>query len=141
MITVDFALTGFTNLHFAIVLYEIVLYIYAIMKCLVVIWAFYFIALSIVPCSDGINKCEDLSSSRQNIKDLLLHDHNQDQDDYCSPFCQCSCCSVTLTVFHFEILRISEPFSQFISDSVVITDSSVVCTYTGSIWQPPQPIA
>ncbi|QQS95532.1 DUF6660 family protein [Sphingobacterium spiritivorum] len=111
------------------------------MKCLIVIWAFYFVALSVVPCSDDINKCEDVSSSRQNAEDPLLHDHNQDQDDYCSPFCQCSCCSVTLAVFHFEILHISEPFSQFTSDHVAITDSFVVRTYSGGIWQPPQAIA
>ncbi|MGJ1267562.1 DUF6660 family protein [Sphingobacterium spiritivorum] len=109
------------------------------MKYLIVIWTFYFIGLSVVPCSDSINKCVDISSSRQNTEDSLLHDHNQ--DDYCSPFCQCSCCSVILAVFHFETLHISEPFSQFTSDNVMITVSFVVRTYSGGIWQPPQPIA
>ncbi|EEI90668.1 hypothetical protein HMPREF0765_3727 [Sphingobacterium spiritivorum ATCC 33300] len=46
-----------------------------------------------------------------------------------------------MAVFHFEILHISEPFSQFTSDHVAITDSFVVRTYSGGIWQPPQAIA
>lgn len=95
---------------------------------------FYILGLFLVPCSDAKNICE----TPKDLKEEVAHNHKQDTNDSCSPFCQCACCSVSVTSFNFEIPEFGIPVQIFSSKKVIIRDSNFVSRYSGSIWQPPK---
>ncbi|MGV7107278.1 DUF6660 family protein [Flavobacterium sp. U410] len=105
------------------------------MKFFVYIFSIYILALSIVPCSDAYNDCK----SNIAIKELpQSHDHKSDHNDVCSPFCTCTCCSVsanpkyaTFTIKAVKLIIISKiAFPQ--------RDFLFTSNFHGSIWQPPK---
>ncbi|MCF8238889.1 MAG: hypothetical protein K9I85_12075 [Saprospiraceae bacterium] len=68
------------------------------MKLFCHIFALYLLALACVPCNDGEHEHQDegdLAFIEMTGGDAD-HSHS-DCADYCSPFCQCSCCG-TLTI-------------------------------------------
>ena len=87
-----------------------------------------------MPCSDIKNECNTASKKEQHSS----HQHNQDKDDNCTPFCSCTCCvsgisasfpkhSVTTNLItHQSIGNIPNYNSQFISH------------FYGNLWQPPK---
>ncbi|WP_407492512.1 DUF6660 family protein [Elizabethkingia anophelis] len=92
------------------------------------------LALFIVPCSDASNNCE-ISGQ---VKREITHSHNNDRDDVCSPFCQCSCCGVSVVNFRFELPEFIIPTQIFSTKKVVIRDCNFISNYFGNIWQPPK---
>ena len=60
------------------------------------ILSFYVLALSIVPCSDGIE--QDMNDVKTEIsKENHDHDHSH-HNDFCTPFCTCYCCGSFFTL-------------------------------------------
>lgn len=105
------------------------------MRLIITIWTFYLMALSSLSCSDGRNKCD---KSIAKIEIVQSHDHNADTDDSCSPFCYCSCCSISLNSFVFKSFEIKSPKFNFVGKKIIIRDYSLVSNYYGNIWQPPK---
>ncbi|WP_293302335.1 DUF6660 family protein [Pedobacter sp. UBA4863] len=105
------------------------------MRCLLIIWIAYMLALTSLYCSDVANSCNDGLSK---IEVLQTHDHNQDNDDTCSPFCYCSCCSVITTTFDFISFQIKKPKVAFFNKKLLLGDFDVVSNYYGNIWNPPK---
>lgn len=106
---------------------------FAKMKLLALIWTFYLALLSFAPCTDADNDCGD-----KPIAQVNKHDHNDDKDDNCTPFCHCSCCSINIAVYNFNLAESILPLGSFIEEKVTIRNISHTSDYYGNIWQPPK---
>ena len=91
-----------------------------------------FLLLSCLPCADkegaGLETLIEKSSS----------EHNQD-NDACSPFCICNCCSSQ--VFAFDTTVCSLDFviiKKTVENKIPEYKSILASNFYGSIWQPPQ---
>lgn len=105
-----------------------------IMRWIATILLIYIAALFSVPCSDASNSCKTSNNSSQEAQ----HSHDEDRDDYCAPFCQCSCCGITITTFKFDLPQFVIPIQEFKVKKIIIGNYFVVSSFSGSIWQPPE---
>lgn len=92
------------------------------------------LGLSCLPCSDT----NAVSLSRANPQLVVLAPHPSENAhlDLCSPFCTCSCCSVTQSnpnIFLFELI-ILKPLLSYRD----YYSSASPLTIALPIWQPPQ---
>jgi hypothetical protein len=102
------------------------------MRLFKIILAVYIVALSLVPCSDGIDK------GHHEIANIEASSHSEaghpDHAEECTPFCNCTCCGLALLTaadsFSFEI-ESSSSIDFFYKNS-----SAISLTY--SIWLPPK---
>ena len=78
------------------------------MKVLSIIFSFYILGLSLVPCADGIQ------SDQLEIEIAIHQDHDEGEDhthsDGCSPFCHCNCCQTV--VLHGSISELGTLFAE-----------------------------
>src|SRR5580765_2063675 len=56
------------------------------MKIFAVIFAFYMVVLSLAPCCDRYEQAGSPQTLQQS------QDRHEQENEFCSPFCQCSCC-------------------------------------------------
>lgn len=66
------------------------------------------------------------------------HDHSQDLDDTCTPFCSCSCCGVTITTVQFYSHDLAVPIQFFSIKYQFPSDFDFLSQGTASVWQPPK---
>ncbi|HUM50633.1 MAG TPA: hypothetical protein PK431_02420 [Chitinophagales bacterium] len=102
------------------------------MKIGVIIFSFYLLALSTMPCADvsqvQIAKAHSVTASAK-------HQHN---NDFCTPFCICACCGQPVTS------KINYPVAQTIlkpdifNKNIAINDQTFNSQFSASIWQPPK---
>ncbi|WP_148233479.1 DUF6660 family protein [Pseudopedobacter saltans] len=104
------------------------------MRWIATIFLFYFTVLFAVPCSDAKNSCEDAKP----IAKEQAHNHGGDHDDNCTPFCQCTCCSVSVDTFVFISHKFDIPVQLFSTKKTEIRDISFTSNYLDNIWQPPK---
>jgi hypothetical protein len=102
------------------------------MKILSTIFALIIAVQVCIPCSDG-DACQ--SPGGGSVVSVSNHEHSPLEEDFCSPFCICSCCSVKMSQpapFHFDAFLpdYSDVNFPFIHTSV----PSVL----QPIWQPPK---
>lgn len=117
---------------------EILFTFVPLMKWLVIIWTIYLAAISMLPCSDYNNRCEELPRTSQSSGNQE-HDHNRDSDDSCTPFCHCSCCSISIAVTDLKIIPQLETITTFfLSKKLFWKNDSFISAYSGNIWQPPK---
>lgn len=95
--------------------------------------AFLVLALSCLPCADKGMPSKAEKSQYELVKRASGQDSNQEDD--CSPFCQCACCpgfsiNHPLSVTDFSIKYLSSSFSCYTSFNLP--------GITIPIWQPPQ---
>lgn len=108
------------------------------MRWSLIIGAVYLLGLSLVPCSDTFNRCEERVPVAENAP-YEEHSHSNDADDHCSPFCYCACCSISLNLYHFNSFTVQEPLSlSYLEEKVIWPYSDFRSSYFGSIWQPPK---
>ena len=89
-----------------------------------------------MPCTDAATCDQDLHAKTSTQKH---HDHKDDQDDSCSPFCVCACCGSVIgfvlssnKVVFANPEKINTP--AFISNYNSIFNSA----YFYNFWQPPK---
>lgn len=86
----------------------------------------YILALSVTPCTDGSNEeCKE---------QVEHHDHSEDEDDGCTPFCSCSCCG---SLFTFSDSATYLSFNIKISEKVDSYSTHYFGSYLEEIWHPP----
>ena len=110
------------------------------MKLAIHIFSIYMIALAFIPCGDTGGGLVQLADYLLETEHLEHSDHTQHSndcgDDFCSPFCVCTCCASVLdapTNFPFQIkaiLPIPETKPSFVSNLIPAAVYSAV-------WRPP----
>ncbi len=107
------------------------------MKYILFIFAVYFLALSIMPCTD-VQNTDPLFSSFQTEQLQENHNHAHAQD-LCGPFCLCDCCGVIPGfVFQFRTYSFSIPETEELKQIITYNNPHIVSGFYGNIWQPPQ---
>jgi ferredoxin len=103
-----------------------------IMKFLATILALIILSLSALPCDDNSFNDQQTETVSQ-VLNLDNHSHS----DLCSPFCMCSCCSVSITepIKHVEYLVYAEKPSKVVP---AFYTSSFSNNYYSKIYLPPQ---
>jgi hypothetical protein len=92
-----------------------------------------FLLLSCLPCAD-----KEGSGSLQTVVEKSSSEHNQD-NDACSPFCICNCCSSQVFTFDNTICTLDFIVIEKIVENKIPEYKSVFASnFFGSIWQPPQ---
>lgn len=106
------------------------------MKYLTILLSIYILALSFVTCSDTIVNTlhdEDVIELAQDF-DHGNHSHS-DEADFCSPFCSCQCCQVTVDIFHFPTFNLGAELLLLEEISSIHHDISQEILQ--SLYQPP----
>ena len=102
------------------------------MKFVALLISIYVLYMVSVPCIDGAS-CMTNTHADHTSHHEEPADHND--ADGCSPFCICTCCSVTviLTAFHFE----SDPSYTPVIENIPL-NQGLTSTFFQHIWQPPK---
>ena len=105
------------------------------MKYFLVIFSVYFLALSVMPCTDACG----MDTSNTSKSELSNTSNGQTKNgDLCSPFCSCATCH-TVAVFTFQTFKIGEAKSSFDKiQKFPLWDFGFNSNYHGNIWQPPK---
>lgn len=89
------------------------------------------LALNLVPCGDavaGLNSSVNIEKAH----------HSERNNDNCSPFCNCACCSAASVIK--DALLISIPFADHLPVRTVHLTGKFIAVDL-PIWQPPQLIS
>jgi hypothetical protein len=96
------------------------------MKIIIYILALIVLGLSVYPCSDGLHCDEEAATS---------HNHSEDKNDNCSPFCACTCCGSNYVVNKVEMLK--SIMKQMNFSFTFYYSFHYSFSYETSIWHPP----
>jgi hypothetical protein len=106
------------------------------MNFLRLILAFYFMALSLMPCED-VHK--QPGSSQTNVALRMEQSHTKDKSDICSPLCICNCCQITVTAFKTEpLINIPKQVQTYFSKKILFQKNDFAYQVYENIWQPPK---
>jgi hypothetical protein len=97
-----------------------------------ILLSLYIVVLTLVPCVDhdlGTN-----SYSNGNVVAGQVSQHQEDQD-CCSPFCNCACCGLSIEVAKIFVMEQQISLLQSVSCTA---NPRVKSGYSFSIWQPPK---
>jgi hypothetical protein len=106
---------------------------FATMKFLFLFLAFYLLCLSCIPCSDS-KECN--VSSVVEISPLNNHQEHNHSNEVCTPFCTCSCCSVS--AFYSPFNKVQFVKIDFQSEKYPLHNENFNSEVSYSIWQPPK---
>jgi len=105
---------------------------FAIVK---IILAIYIAALSVYPCSDPYT-CKDELQKGEQMVSVSDHEHSDQEQDVCTPFCICSCCAA-----HIRLSIVSNiDFDGVIhntKETIPYIERQVLAD-NNHIWQPPK---
>ncbi len=106
------------------------------MNLLKFILAFYFMALSLMPCED----VQQQSGSRQMLLSFNKDDsHSKDKGDVCSPLCTCNCCQITVAAFKInDLIEVPPDIQASFSKKILFHTNSFAYQVYDHIWQPPK---
>lgn len=104
------------------------------MKCFLAIFSVYFLALSLMPCTDALGMNAQNTS---NIEITKAHNNETEHNDFCSPFCICNCCNTPISIT-FNALSIKANKTTTSKLKIPIFNFFFVSNYFGNIWQPPK---
>ncbi|WP_394341683.1 DUF6660 family protein [Solitalea longa] len=102
------------------------------MKWLCYILSLYMLVLICVPCGDNI-ECKKITQEQEG--NAGNHDSHNHEQENCSPFCLCSCCSIAINTT--EPLLVSFELTHFIEHITVHIPFSIP-KISSHIWQPPR---
>jgi len=102
-------------------------------KIFAAILSFLVLTLNCLPCPDDFDQkaCEVKNGSGHRQK----HRDKQNEEDTCSPFCHCTCCT------GFSIAHIPVTASILVSFDTRLYSSYLpgpVINYSSAVWQPPR---
>lgn len=106
------------------------------MRFFVFIFGLYILCLAMLPCTDA-DTCKDEKTSFSSKTAHQSHDHGEDDEDTCTPFCICACCGSTGFVLEAPV------FSMKCLPTLTMPFLSSWCpefipSYFYSFWQPPK---
>lgn len=100
------------------------------MKYIALLLSFIIFSLSVQPCSDG-QTCEE-----ENNALTQQHEHSQDEEDHCTPFCICNCCGMSMTVSKLKFISTQNTIPTFSWNFYFAFDYSHL--HLKNVWQPPR---
>ena len=101
------------------------------MKYIALLLANLILCFALMPCSDG-HSCD---AETQEFSMSYAHDHSQDEEDHCSPFCACDCCSMNINL---ELTPNPEKIVQPpFGDYLFFYSSLYSFSFMDGIWKPP----
>jgi hypothetical protein len=95
----------------------------------------YFLFLLTQPCQDVFARPLESSTISTSITEPLETESGSDE---CSPFCICSCCSISVAYQPLVTASSIESSVQASRETTVEYSGVNAETFTGSIWQPPK---
>ncbi|MEZ4884459.1 MAG: DUF6660 family protein [Chitinophagales bacterium] len=101
------------------------------MKYLSIILSFFLLTLSVLPCTD-VYACEENNM----MESHMSHDHSENEQDHCPPFCLCSCCGITFTTENLQVSCETAPPVQNQGYSFFYS-FNYVFSFISNIWHPP----
>ncbi|WP_185269826.1 DUF6660 family protein [Adhaeribacter swui] len=103
------------------------------MKWVAIIFSFYLLVLSCIPCADAAP--QDNTAQKTISADNTCAGSPSSDVDLCSPLCLCTCCTgVTLVHPVFKL----ESIPVLVNIPVPVYQTVSIPNPTFSIWQPPQ---
>ncbi|MDH6251956.1 hypothetical protein M2347_001683 [Chryseobacterium sp. H1D6B] len=107
------------------------------MNLLRLILAFYFIALSVMPCEDVNNQSGNNKTFA--VQFNIESSHTKDKGDICSPLCICNCCQITASAFKIEpLLKAPAQVQAYFSKKILFHKNDFAYQMYDNIWQPPK---
>ena len=105
------------------------------MKWFTLILSTLILSLSAIPCADG----QDGHSHELSIIDLVDHDHDTsgNEEDECSPFCVCDCCSTTV-VLQLKFLLVGSQLTEMFKPAQNFYSELYSILYQFKILHPPR---
>ncbi|WDF70498.1 hypothetical protein PQ465_09020 [Sphingobacterium oryzagri] len=107
------------------------------MKVLINMLMIYFLALFIVPCSDMESHASPSSPFPSAQEQHAADEHNHRQDG-CSPFCSCTCCSISMVSINLFNNLLESPMAINLPSPRVADILMAVGNRPSAIWQPPK---
>lgn len=105
------------------------------MKLIVYLFAFYLLLLPVMGIADNAG-CDQVAHAEETTK--AGANHEEDHEENCSPFCNCSCCFHTAPS-HFELQKLPPiPFSYRERNYDIDIRSYYPSGILEAIWQPPK---
>lgn len=105
------------------------------------IFTIYMLILSLSPCGDGGSGIVELTKHYFGIEHNHISDHEQHSkgcgDDTCTPFCVCSCCSMSIDLPTKIPYFVKHPSTKLVKFTSLETDFTM-SSYILSIWHPPK---
>ena len=74
------------------------------MRFFALILSIYVFTLSVVSCADSMESHSELSKLEVSV-DIEKHNHSENCNDFCSPFCTCACCGTVVTLTDETVLK------------------------------------
>ena len=105
------------------------------MKSFWLIFSFYILVLSVLPCTDKEECNEPIQT---NISSNTKHENHNHDKEHCSPFCTCACCGTNISFTSFTAFQIIERPVFNSSMSYSLFNEYIKSNFFGNIWQPPQ---
>jgi hypothetical protein len=122
-------------------LYSYYIYLCASMKITIRIFAIYILALSLLPCSDGgrgiVETVMQFVDGEQHDLSVYEQHSNSCDNDSCSTFCICSCCSAALDFPVKTVFKIKTP-APFPSLKPSFVPEIIHSSFSTAVWQPPK---
>jgi hypothetical protein len=103
------------------------------MKFLTLLFSFYMLGLSFMPCADEI-ECKEKQTTI--VSTEKGHEKHQHDTENCSPFCSCACCATTVCfqqIAIYQVSKITFPLKKYSSYDFSYSSQSIA-----NIWQPPR---
>lgn len=108
---------------------------FAPMRFIAFILAILVLGLSLMPCADGQALTFERSKQKHEQTKPISQQNDEDHEDACSPFCQCTCCA-GFSLNHeigsitFISFTLQQSFTSWIEANTI--------EISLPIWQPPQ---
>ena len=111
------------------------------MKLTIHIFTIYMLALSLIPCGDGGGGIVEIANHVFDLEHQHISDHDQHSndcgDDTCTPFCICSCCSISVHIPTNVDFSKTENLPSFSQKLPSIISRFIPSGYNASVWHPP----
>jgi hypothetical protein len=102
------------------------------MKLFTLLFGFYMLLLSGLPCSDA-DECGQTTDQISTTSD------NKDQHrekDNCTPFCNCACCAAPVAIRQPFVYKLSKPV--LLAKKYPVININFTSFNLSAIWQPPR---
>jgi len=89
-----------------------------------------------MPCADGLMSACTSQTNIENVSNESDHNHSEDHEDDCTPFCTCICCGSVIG-FPQTVETPSKQNSFLLAKISFHYDFHYIFDYKDGVWRPP----